>query len=69
VRLAQFPGYAPDLNPLDRGLWQHRKRVERATVCRTNPQHLRQELRTAAARVRHTQRILHGCIRHADYRL
>lgn len=69
LRLVQLPGYAPDLNPLDQGVWQHLKHVELANVCCTDARHLRQELRKAAARLRHKPRILHGCIRQAGYHL
>ncbi len=67
LRLVQLPGYAPDLNPLDQGVWHHLKHVELANVCCTDPQHLRQELRKAIARLRRKPRILYGCIRHAGY--
>ena len=33
--------YAPDLNPLDQGVWQHLKHVELANVCCTVLRHLR----------------------------
>ena len=69
LRLAQLPGYAPELNPLDQGLWHHLKHVELANVCGRDLSHLRQELRRAAARLRRKPRILRGCIRHAGYLL
>jgi transposase len=69
LRLERLPGYAPDLNPLDQGVWQHLKHVELANVCCPNPTQLRHELRRAADRLRHKRHILLGCIRHAGYRL
>ena len=69
LRLEQLPGYAPDLNPLGQGVWQHLKHVELATVACTDPAHLRHELRRATGRLRRKPRILHGCIRHAGYHL
>ena len=35
IRLEQFPGYAPDLNP-DEGIWNYLKRVELGNVCCQN---------------------------------
>ena len=32
----QLPGYAPDLNPLDAGVWYHLKDVSLANVCCQN---------------------------------
>ena len=69
LRLEPLPGYAPDLNPLDQGIWQHLKRVELANVCCTDPHHLRQELRQAVARLRRKPHIIRGAIRHAGYQL
>ena len=69
LRLEQLPGYAPDLNPLDQGMWQHLKHVELANVCCADPHHLRHELRRATARLRRKPHIVHGCIRHAGYQL
>jgi transposase len=69
LRLEALPGYAPDLNPLDQGIWHHLKNVELANVCCATLQHLRHEWRQAVARLRHKPRILHGAIRHAGYSL
>jgi hypothetical protein len=67
--LEPLPGYAPDCNPLDQGVWQHLKHVELANVCGATLNHLRNALRQAIARLRHKPRILLGCIRHAGYHL
>jgi transposase len=69
LRLELLPGYAPDLNPLDQGIWQQLKHVELANVCCTTDQHLRHELRRAMGRLRHKPHIIHGAIRHAGYQL
>jgi len=69
LRLEPLPGYAPDLNPLDQGVWQHLKHVELANVCCTDQRHLRHELRGAVTRLRHKRLIIQGCIRHAGYQL
>jgi hypothetical protein len=69
LRLVQLPGYAPDLNPLDQGVWQHLKHVEPANVCCLDLPHLRRELHAAAKRLRRRPQIIHGCVQHAGYRL
>jgi transposase len=69
LHLEPLPGYAPDLNPLDQGIWQHLKHVELANVCCTNEAHLRHELRQAVARLRHKPHLIQGAIRHAGYYL
>jgi transposase len=67
LHLEQLPGYAPDLNPLDQGVWQHLKHVELANVCCTDLRHLRRELHGAAKRLRHKPHLIRGSIRHAGY--
>lgn len=69
LRLEPLPGYAPALNPLDQGVWQHLKRVELATVCCTDLRHLRRELHGAAKRLRHKPHLIRSSIRHAGYHL
>jgi len=69
LRLEVLPGYAPDLNPLDQGVWQHLKHVELANVCCTDLRHLRRELHGAVKRLRQKPHIIRGCIRHAGYHL
>jgi transposase len=69
VQLERLPGYAPDLNPLDQGLWQQLKHVELANVCCANQLELRHALRQAVARVRRKRHLIHGFIRHAGYQL
>jgi transposase len=67
LRLEQLPGYAPDLNPLDQGIWRHLKHVELRNVCCTNLRHLRDALRAAAKRLRRKPHLVRACIRHAGY--
>jgi transposase len=69
LRLEPLPGYAPDLNPLDQGIWQHLKHVELANVCCTDLRHLRRELQGATKRLRHKPHLIRGAIRHAGYDL
>ena len=52
LELEPLPGYAPDLNPLDCGVWHWLKNVALANVCATDLAELRQELRAATARLR-----------------
>ena len=69
LHLEALPGYAPDLNPLDQGVWRHLKRVELANVCCPDPRHLRREIHRAAGRLRHKRHLIRSCIRHAGYHL
>ena len=66
IRLEQFPGYAPDLNP-DEGIWNYLKRVELGNVCCQNLAHLRRHLRLATARLRHKRSVIQGCARQCGY--
>ncbi len=52
LELAPLPGYAPDLNPLDCGVWHWLKNVALANVCATDLAELKQELRAATTRLR-----------------
>ena len=53
LELEALPGYAPDLNPLDCGVWHWLKNVALANVCATDLAELKRELRAATARLRH----------------
>jgi transposase len=66
IRLDQFPGYAPDLNP-DEGIWNYLKRVELGNVCCQTLAHLRRHLRLATARLRHKRSVIQGCARQCGY--
>ena len=52
LELEPLPGYAPDLNPLDTGVWHWLKDVALANVCATDLAALKQELRAAVTRLR-----------------
>jgi len=69
LRLEQLPGYAPDCNPLDQGIWRHLKHVELRNVCCTDLHHLRRELRAATQRLRRKPHLVRSCIHHAGYHL
>ena len=58
LELASLPGYAPDLNPLDCGVWHWLKNVALANVCATDLANLKEELRAATARLRRKPSIL-----------
>ena len=52
LELEALPGYAPDLNPLDCGVWHWLKNVALANVCAADLAELKQELRVATVRLR-----------------
>lgn len=56
--LEPLPGYAPDLNPLDCGVWHWLKNVALANVCATDLANLKAELRAATTRLRRKPSIL-----------
>jgi transposase len=61
LHLERLPAYAPELNPGE-GVWHQLTGVEWRNVCCVDRRHLRDELRTAAKRVRRKPRILKGCV-------
>jgi transposase len=69
LHLEPLPGYAPDLNPLDAGLWHLLKDVELANVCCTDQHQLRHELHRAAGRLRRKPHLLRSCVHHAGYQV
>jgi transposase len=52
VQVEPLPGYAPDLSPLDRGLWQHLKHVEMRNRSCMDLEELHLEFHLAIGRVR-----------------
>ena len=52
-----------EVNP-DAGVWQHLKRVEMRNLVCKDPPDLKQQLRFAIARLRHTRQVLRGCFTH-----
>lgn len=64
IHLERLPGYAPELNP-DEGIWRYLKGVELRNVCCRDLNHLRHELRKAAARLRHKTYVIRAGFSHA----
>ncbi len=60
-----LPGYAPDLNPLDTGIWHHLKNVALANVCCHDLQELREKLSTAILGLRRKPRLIHAAFANA----
>lgn len=52
IQVEALPGYAPDLSPLDRGLWQHLKHVEMRNRSCMDLEELHLEFHLAIGRVR-----------------
>lgn len=52
VHVEALPGYAPDLNPLDQGGWQHLKNVELANLTCLDLEQLHLEFHLAVGRLR-----------------
>ena len=66
LKLLPFPGYAPELNPVE-GVWRWLKRVALGNVCCETLDDLRYELRLAIARLRHRKDVLAACIHRPGY--
>ena len=66
IHLVQFPGYAPELNPME-GVWNQLKRVEMKNLWCNDLTELRYELRKAVARLRHKTHTLQGCVHQLGY--
>jgi len=60
IHLERLPGYAPDLNP-DEGIWRYLKQVEMKNLCCHTLDELHDELRKAAARLRHKTDVILAC--------
>jgi transposase len=58
LQLEALPGYAPDLNPLDTGIWHWLKNVALANVCTTSLAELKKEMRLAIHRLRRKPSII-----------
>lgn len=58
VHVEPLPGYAPDLSPLDRGLWQHLKHVEMRNRSCMDLEELHLEFHLAIGRVRQKPRLI-----------
>ena len=60
-----LPGYAPDLDPLDTGVWHHLKDVALANVCCRDLKELREALTTAVLGLRRKPRLIHAAFANA----
>jgi transposase len=66
IHLAQFPAYAPELNPTE-GVWHYLKDVEMKNLCCHDLPELRRELGKARERLRHKTTVILGCIQQPGY--
>ena len=57
----RLPGYAPDLNPLDAGVWHHLKDVSLANVCCHDLDQLQGELARAIKALRAKPHLIQAC--------
>ena len=57
----RLPAYAPDLNPLECGVWHHLKHVTLANVCCQDLDQLREELTLAIKALRAKPRLIRAC--------
>ena len=60
-----LPGYAPDLNPLDTGIWHHLKDVALANVCCHDLKELRESLAAAILGLRRKPRLIQAAFANA----
>ena len=60
LELEPLPGYAPDLDPLDTGIWHWLKDVALANVCAADLAELKQELRAAINRLRRKPSVINA---------
>lgn len=58
IHVETLPGYAPDLNPLDQGLWQHLKQVEMRNLACLDLEELHLELDLAIDRTRRKPKLI-----------
>ena len=64
-----LPGYAPDLDPLDTGVWHHLKDVALANVCCHDLPELREKLTAAILGLRRKPRLIHAAFANAKLNL
>jgi putative transposase len=60
LHLEWFPGYAPELNPVE-FVWNQEKR-ELANHCPAGIKELKRKVRSNSRRIKHSQRLLRSCI-------
>ena len=64
-----LPGYAPDLHPLDTGVWHHLKDVALANVCCHDLQELREKLTAALLGLRRKPHLIQAAFANAKLSL
>ena len=57
----RLPGYAPDLNPLDTGVWHHLKNIALANVCCQDLDQLQEEMARAIKALRARPHLIQAC--------
>ena len=60
LQVEWFPGYAPELNPVE-FVWNQEKR-ELANHCPAGIKELKRKVRSSSRRIQHSQRLLWSCI-------
>jgi transposase len=65
IEVERLPGYAPDLNPLDAGVWQHLKHVEMRNLACLDLEELHLEFHLAIGRLRQKPRLIQSFFRAA----
>jgi transposase len=69
VQVEPLPPYAPDLNPLDQGAWQHLKHVEMRNLVCLDLEELHMELYLAIDRLRHKPHLIRSFFKSAGLAL
>jgi transposase len=69
VRLESLPGYAPDLDPLDAGGWQHLKHVEMRNLMCPDLEELHLEFHLAVGRLRKKRHLIRSFFAAAGLKL
>jgi transposase len=64
LRLEPLPGYAPQLNPVEK-MWKHLKQVELKNLCCDDTTELRHALHAANCRTRHKKHVMRGSLKAA----
>jgi len=65
VYVEALPGYAPDLNPLDQGVWHHLKHVEMRNLTCLDLEQLHLEFHLAVGRLRQKPHLIKSCFAQA----
>lgn len=65
IHLEEFPGYAPDLNPVE-GVWKHLKQFELRNICCVDLDHLDAELTLAIRRMRRRPELIRSFYAQAE---